>query len=81
MQAGGGDGSLASTIVSLAKTLRLDAVAEGVETEEQAQLLAGLGCELAQGFHFARPADADTIETLLETGVTPNGLEKQTAVA
>jgi diguanylate cyclase (GGDEF)-like protein/PAS domain S-box-containing protein len=81
MQAGGGDRSLASTIVSLAKTLQLDAVAEGVETEEQAQLLAGLGCELAQGFHFARPADADTIGALLETGVTPSALEKQTAVA
>ena len=51
--------------MSLAKTLRLRAVAEGVETEEQAVALAELGCELAQGYFFARPADAATIGRLL----------------
>ena len=61
----GDQGSLAATIVSLAKTLRLRAVAEGVETEDQAAALAALGCELAQGYHFARPADADTVGQLL----------------
>jgi EAL domain-containing protein (putative c-di-GMP-specific phosphodiesterase class I) len=63
----GGDdgGSLAATIVTLARTLGLRAVAEGVETEEQAAALTALGCELAQGYLFARPADADTIGALL----------------
>jgi EAL domain-containing protein (putative c-di-GMP-specific phosphodiesterase class I) len=36
-----------------------------VETEEQAKELAELGCELAQGYLFARPADPDTITELL----------------
>jgi EAL domain-containing protein (putative c-di-GMP-specific phosphodiesterase class I) len=62
-------GSLASTIVSLAKSLRLRAVAEGVETPLQASALADLGCELAQGYLYARPADADTIGVLLRAGV------------
>ena len=63
---GGSDqGSLAATIVSLAKTLRLRAVAEGVETEDQAAALAALGCELAQGYLFARPSDALTVGRLL----------------
>jgi EAL domain-containing protein (putative c-di-GMP-specific phosphodiesterase class I) len=65
----GDNGSLAATIVSLAKTLRLRAVAEGVETEEQAAALAALGCELAQGYLFARPADAATIGGMLGAGV------------
>ena len=61
----GDNGSLAATIVSLAKTLRLRAVAEGVETAEQADALAELGCELAQGYYFARPSDAETVGRML----------------
>jgi EAL domain-containing protein (putative c-di-GMP-specific phosphodiesterase class I) len=63
--ASGDQGSLAATIVSLAKTLRLRAVAEGVETEDQAAALTALGCELAQGYYFARPSDADTVGRML----------------
>jgi EAL domain-containing protein (putative c-di-GMP-specific phosphodiesterase class I) len=66
---GDDQGSLASTIVSLAKSLRLRAVAEGVETAVQAAALADLGCELGQGYLFARPADAATIGALLATGL------------
>jgi diguanylate cyclase (GGDEF)-like protein/PAS domain S-box-containing protein len=65
----GDSDSLASTIVSLAKSLRLRAVAEGVETAGQASVLAGLGCELAQGYLFARPADAETIGALVARGL------------
>jgi diguanylate cyclase (GGDEF)-like protein/PAS domain S-box-containing protein len=49
--------SLVRAIVSLAQTLGLQAVAEGVETKAQAEILAELGCDLAQGYHFARPMD------------------------
>jgi EAL domain-containing protein (putative c-di-GMP-specific phosphodiesterase class I) len=52
-------------IIMLAHNLGLKVVAEGVETEEQAKELAELGCELAQGYLFARPADPDTITELL----------------
>ena len=37
----------------------MDVVAEGVEHEHQAELLRDMGCPLAQGFHFGRPAAPD----------------------
>jgi diguanylate cyclase (GGDEF)-like protein len=59
------DTSIVSTIVTLGHTLRLKVVAEGVETEAQAQLLRHLRCDEAQGFLFSRPASAEAIESLL----------------
>ncbi len=47
--------ALVETIVSMARALGLDVVAEGVETEEQLRLLRELGCDRAQGFLLARP--------------------------
>jgi diguanylate cyclase (GGDEF)-like protein len=44
------------TIVELGRSLQLCTLAEAVETEAQAQRLRELGCRLAQGYHFARPA-------------------------
>jgi PAS domain S-box-containing protein len=52
-------------IIMLAHNLELKVVAEGVETEEQARQLRALGCELAQGYFFARPADGETITEML----------------
>ena len=46
-------------ILELAHTLNLHAVAEGVETELQVDRLRKLGCNLAQGYLFSRPLDAD----------------------
>jgi diguanylate cyclase (GGDEF)-like protein/PAS domain S-box-containing protein len=43
------------TILVLAQTLKMRAVAEGVETPEQAEQLRSMGCEYAQGFRFSRP--------------------------
>jgi diguanylate cyclase (GGDEF)-like protein len=48
------------TIVQLAKNLRMGIVAEGVETKEQRAKLVELGCELGQGYLFAKPVDAET---------------------
>ena len=50
---------LASAVVALGETLRLDVVAEGIELPEQWTTLRDLGCELGQGFFFARPMDAE----------------------
>ena len=60
------DTSIVGTIISLAQALRLKVVAEGVETEQQAQLLRLLRCDQAQGFLFSRPVPAEDIEALLE---------------
>jgi EAL domain-containing protein (putative c-di-GMP-specific phosphodiesterase class I) len=57
--------SIVSAIISLAQALRLKVVAEGVETEQQAQLLKLLRCDQVQGFLFSRPVPAEEIESLL----------------
>jgi diguanylate cyclase (GGDEF)-like protein/PAS domain S-box-containing protein len=55
--------SLVSTIISLAHSLKLEVVAEGVETEEQLRLLRLLGCDEMQGFLFSKPVPAEIFET------------------
>jgi diguanylate cyclase (GGDEF)-like protein/PAS domain S-box-containing protein len=55
--------SLVSTIISLAHSLKLCVVAEGVETEEQSRLLRLLDCDDMQGFLFSKPVDAGTFES------------------
>ena len=57
--------SIVSTIISLAQALRLKVVAEGVETEEQAQLLRLLRCDQMQGYLFSPPLPREKIEELL----------------
>jgi diguanylate cyclase (GGDEF)-like protein len=59
--------AIVRTIVALAGTLSLRAVAEGVEDADQHQALVRAGCELGQGFHFAEPASAESIERLVES--------------
>ena len=55
------DAAIVSTVLALAESLGLDAVAEGVETRAQEEHLRALGCRLAQGYRFARPAFAESI--------------------
>ena len=52
------------TIVNLAHSLRLEVIAEGVETSEQLQLLRALGCEYGQGFYFAKPLSEEQLAAL-----------------
>ncbi|BEP12921.1 hypothetical protein acdb102_12320 [Acidothermaceae bacterium B102] len=55
------DGAIVSGIISLAHTLDLDVVAEGIETPLQLQRLRELGCERAQGYLIAKPQAADAL--------------------
>jgi EAL domain-containing protein (putative c-di-GMP-specific phosphodiesterase class I) len=49
---------LATAVIGLGKTFELDVVAEGIEFPEQWSILKDLGCELGQGFYFAKPMEA-----------------------
>jgi len=66
---GGEAGALTRAIVEMAHCLGLVAVAEGVETEAQRLELVAMGCELAQGYHFAPPAPADRMLALVRPPV------------
>jgi PAS domain S-box-containing protein/diguanylate cyclase (GGDEF)-like protein len=57
--------TLVSTIISLAHSLRLDVVAEGVEEEEQAKMLRLLRCDQMQGYLFSKPLPVEELNVLL----------------
>jgi EAL domain-containing protein (putative c-di-GMP-specific phosphodiesterase class I) len=57
--------TLIKAIVSMAQSLGLDLVAEGIENESQRRLLASLGCTYGQGYHLGRPVTADAIDALI----------------
>ena len=59
------DMAIVTTIITLAHSLKLRVVAEGVETEGQSKLLKLLRCDEAQGFLFSKPLPAAEIEPLL----------------
>jgi len=58
--------TLVSTMISLAHSLRLKVVAEGVETEEQANFLRLLRCDQMQGYVFSKPLPNDALVALLQ---------------
>ena len=61
------DQEIVKTIISMAKHLNMDAVAEGVETKEQQDFLINQGCHMMQGYYFGRPMPADKFEEMLQT--------------
>jgi EAL domain-containing protein (putative c-di-GMP-specific phosphodiesterase class I) len=65
--------AIVAAIVSLANTLKLEIVAEGVETAEQARTLVGQGCRIMQGFLFSKPIPAAEITRLLTDGANFRG--------
>ena len=56
---------IVSTIISIAHSMNMAVVAEGVETQEQQRILTGLGCDALQGFWFSDPVPAEDIEVML----------------
>jgi len=63
------DTELVRAIIVMADHLKLQVVAEGIETQEQAQLLESMGCRLGQGYYFSRPVDAEQAEELFSKGL------------
>jgi diguanylate cyclase (GGDEF)-like protein/PAS domain S-box-containing protein len=59
------DAAIVSTIVAMAHTLKLEVVAEGVETDKQLAFLRACGCDIMQGNLFSRPLAADALIQLL----------------
>lgn len=57
--------AICRAILSLAESLDLDTVAEGIETEAQLAFLEAHGCQRGQGFYFSRPVSAEEISALL----------------
>lgn len=70
------DQSIIKTIIQLANNLALRVVAEGVETLEHANKLVAMGCDIMQGFYYARPLpSAEVTEYLLGNKTLPLGKE------
>ncbi|HXG41225.1 MAG TPA: EAL domain-containing protein [Dehalococcoidia bacterium] len=68
MTASQADAAIVAAVVTLARSLGLRVIAEGVETQEQALLLRSLGCHEMQGYLFSRPLPADQVAELLQRG-------------
>jgi EAL domain-containing protein (putative c-di-GMP-specific phosphodiesterase class I) len=58
------DDAIVGALICLAHALGMLAVAEGVETAAQLERLKGLGCDLAQGFHFGAPGSGALVQAL-----------------
>jgi diguanylate cyclase (GGDEF)-like protein len=67
------DAAIVQAIISLAHSLRLTVVAEGVETAEQVAFLQKHGCDQYQGYYFSRPVEAAAFAELLRTGASSDG--------
>jgi diguanylate cyclase (GGDEF)-like protein/PAS domain S-box-containing protein len=67
---GDGDAAIVTAVISMAQSLKLRVVAEGVETFEELEFLRAHHCEEAQGYYFGRPVPAQEFARLLETGIS-----------
>ncbi|MHB1237977.1 MAG: EAL domain-containing protein, partial [Gallionella sp.] len=62
------DKAIVRTIIAMAQSLGMGVIAEGVETEQQRQLLLENGCVHYQGYLFSKPVPLDEFESLLKQG-------------
>ncbi|MCA9837831.1 MAG: EAL domain-containing protein [Trueperaceae bacterium] len=74
------ENAIASSIVALAQSLKLDVVAEGIETKDQLRQIRMLGCQYGQGYLFSEPLSKDRVESVLlpasETSTFQNLIEQ-----
>jgi EAL domain-containing protein (putative c-di-GMP-specific phosphodiesterase class I) len=75
------DAEIVRAIVSLAHTLHLKVIAEGVETPDQLEFLRTLGCDQYQGYHYSAPVPSNAFVAMMRehqaeaTGIRPTNLE------
>lgn len=77
------DSAIASAIIGMAHSLRMEVIAEGVETEGQLQFLRTKNCDQIQGYYFSRPVAVDAFKRMLVDDkrlslVSPRGSQEQT---
>jgi EAL domain-containing protein (putative c-di-GMP-specific phosphodiesterase class I) len=63
-----GDAAIATAVLTLARSLDLGVIAEGVESREQLDFLRARGCDVMQGFFFSRPLAASDMGSRLRSG-------------
>jgi EAL domain-containing protein (putative c-di-GMP-specific phosphodiesterase class I) len=68
------DASFARMVIGIAKSLNLDLIAEGVESESQLEFLRAEGCKLIQGFYFSKPLSSDKALEYLQAHYLPEEL-------
>ena len=68
-------GIILASIVRMSRWLDLPVIAEGVETRQQAEYLASIGCDIMQGYLFARPIDRSSFEEMLRMRASEAGDE------
>jgi EAL domain-containing protein (putative c-di-GMP-specific phosphodiesterase class I) len=62
------DEAIANAVISLGHSLKMQVIAEGVETLEQLEQLRAQGCDEIQGYYFSRPLPAEAFAELVRTG-------------
>ena len=65
--------AIVKAIIAMAASLRLQVIAEGVETQEQLSLLRSEKCHAYQGYYFAKPMDEASLTALLKSNTMSSG--------
>jgi EAL domain-containing protein (putative c-di-GMP-specific phosphodiesterase class I) len=65
-----GETSVVTAVISMARSLKLRVVAEGVESQEELAFLEAHRCDEAQGYYFSPPVTSEQFARLLETGIS-----------
>lgn len=71
------NGTLASTIIAMARCLHMRVIAEGVETDAQLAYLRSRNCETFQGFQFSKPVPPEELTELLRRNLRPESPDEQ----
>ena len=71
---------IVSSIINMAKQLRMKVLSEGIETEMQSEFLKGIRCDMAQGYLYAKPMPIDEFEKLIKEDAEQSEIQEEVAV-